>query len=356
MTMDDKSYASEMYLVTPQDFSLLQSVKSKQSSEIEPEIESSPQSATPPQPSHPQQPPPLSQSTTSSSHQLPSTDENPHYGSGQKVSEGDIMKYYHNLTKDKNILKNIKDRQWSELYNRLQPLMLMNKNLYQPEHQQQQPQQQQHQQQQQQQLLSSTGQQHLSRRDLENSLLSSLPSSIRNSPTRNDYFSDTWGLNQAYPDEKSESEMTSSDYLDLPYLPQETSVKSIVPPQQSTLNKTSEIPNKTSEVLKFIEKERIDGLVDKLIKDATAYDQAYSQASFKPPSVRSKKRGREVTIIENPSPQGPSQSTRHAKQMRRLTKKEAKENAEKWNKTDPDMEKIREKIRNTSREWRWKDY
>ena len=353
--MDDKSYASEMFLITPQDFSLLQSVKSKQSSEIEPEIESSPQSATQPQPPQPQpQPPPPSQPTTSS-HQLPPTDENPHYGSGRKVSEGDILKYYHNLTKDKNILKNIKDRQWSELYNRLQPLMLMNKNLYQPEQQQQQqqPQQQQpqqpQQQQQQQQLLSSTGQQQSSRRlnDLENSLLSSLPSSIRNSPSRNDYFSDTWGLNQAYPEDKSESDL--SEYLDLPAPSKETSIKSVVPLRQTT-------PNKTSEVLKFIEQERIDGLVDKLIKDATAYDQAYSQASFKPPSNRPKKRGREVTIIENPSPQGPSQSTRHAKQLRRLTRKEAKENAEKWNKSDPNMEKIREKIRNSSREWKWKDY
>ena len=143
--------------------------------------------------------------------------------------------------------------------------------------------------------------------------------------------------------------MTSSDYLDLPIAAKETSVKTLVPSRQST-------PNKTAEVLKFIESERIDGLVDRLIKDATEYNQAYSQASFKPPSVRPKKRNRDVTLMENPSPQGPSQSTRYAKQMRRLTKKEAKENAEKWNKSDPDMEKLRGKIRNSSREWRWKDY
>ena len=98
--MDDKAYASEMFLVTPSDFSLLQSVKSKQTSDIEPEIETSSQSATQPSPPQiqPPPPPPPSQPTTSSSHQSPSTDENTHYGSGRKPTQGDIMKYYHNCT------------------------------------------------------------------------------------------------------------------------------------------------------------------------------------------------------------------------------------------------------------------
>ena len=284
--MDNNAqYSTRMFLVTPQDFQLISKLKRGDLPEQEGE-----ETKTLPPPPPPPPPPPQPEDSTIET------------GTGRKETPDiDMIKFYQKMVTDKDTKRMLENKEWKELYKRLQPLFSMRPTVAEQQQQQQQqsspppppppsppPQQQQQQQQHQQQQQQQQQQRRQPQKFRSNNITFAQPS-------------------LAWDDMQNETTELPSSYFTLSA---PTLKKNLMKQEHEQLTDEKQ----DNPFLEELAKRKLLGYMDSSTpkKVAKVRNVKTSQKSYKPAKHRL-----EVSPLKYPaSPFGPGQSTRTAKRNR----------------------------------------
>ena len=297
--MENTAYSTRMYLCTPADYALISKLKNGEL----------PQQEQQQQQQKPEQEPPSPPSL------LPSEQQTTGAGQNKGSPDTDLVRFYQKMISDRETKKMIENKQWKNLYKKLEPLFSMRATIptTQQQQQQQQPPQPPSQQQQQ---HPSIAYEHLLppfstpdiERDRERQISPRKQRRKWDETTSADSSSLAW---EHMNDDETDDELPSSFFKLTPGIQRNVALSSLRKLKKKEAEEEEAQANESENPLLEAMKKKLEGYLDETSPKKT-------------PKRNLKKPRLEVSPILDPSPFGPGQGTRASKKNRRESEEKKK--------------------------------